>query len=59
MMQEDLLHKLHFLILEYYGIVEAKYVSIVTKGFVLVDSILQGLLWTPGKQLWLERLGRN
>lgn len=44
MMQEDLLHKLHLLIEEYYGIGEAKYVSIVTKGFVLVDIILQGLL---------------
>lgn len=44
MMQEDLLHKLHFLIVEYYGIGEAKYISILTKGFVLVDRILQGLL---------------
>lgn len=33
MMQEDLLHKLHFLILEYYGIVEAKYFKYSDKGF--------------------------
>lgn len=59
MMQEDLLHKLHFLIVEYYGIGEAKYISILTKDFVLVDRILQGLLWAAGKQLWSARLGRN
>lgn len=44
MMQEDLLHKLHFLIVEYDGIGEEKYISILTKGFVLVGRILLGFL---------------